>query len=72
MCVSLALAASASIAGAQQGAVDLEGHAVNPFTAGSNKVVVLVFLRRDCPVSGRYAPSIQQISRRNAASASNV
>ena len=30
------------------------------------KPVVLVFLRRDCPVSGRYAPSIQQISRRYA------
>jgi hypothetical protein len=27
---------------------------------------VLVFLRRDCPVSGRYAPSIQQISKRFA------
>jgi hypothetical protein len=25
-----------------------------------------VFVRRDCPVSGRYAPAIQQISRRYA------
>ena len=70
MCAWFTLAVSAGIACAQQGAVDLEGHAVHPFTADANKVVVLVFLRRDCPVSGRYAPSIQQISRRYAASAS--
>ncbi|MFZ0731838.1 MAG: redoxin domain-containing protein [Candidatus Sulfotelmatobacter sp.] len=51
---------------AQEGVVDLEGHAANPFSASSGKAVVLVFLRRDCPVSGRYAPLIQQISRRYA------
>lgn len=28
-----------------------------------DKVVVMVFLRRDCPVSSRYAPVIQQISK---------
>jgi len=28
--------------------------------------VVLVFLRRDCPVSSRYAPAIQEISKRYA------
>lgn len=54
----------------QRGLVDLEGHAVNPLAAGSGKVVVLVFLRRDCPVSGRYAPTIQQISKRYADAAS--
>ena len=64
-----ALAVSSGIAGAQQEGFDLEGHAVNPFTAASGKVVVLVFLRRDCPVSSRYAPSIQQISKRYADSA---
>jgi len=46
------------------GALDLEGHATNPLTASSSKVVVLVFLRRDCPVSARYAPVLQQISKR--------
>ena len=45
-----------------QGGTDLDGHAVNPLAAGSDKAVVLVFLRRDCPVSGRYAPVIQRIS----------
>jgi thiol-disulfide isomerase/thioredoxin len=28
-----------------------------------DKVVVMVFLRRDCPVSSRYAPVIQKISK---------
>lgn len=46
----------------QHTAFDLEGHVVDPL-AHSSKVVVLVFLRRDCPVSGRYAPVIQQISK---------
>ena len=68
--VALALLACASIAAAQQSAIDLEGHAVNPLAAGSGKVVVLVFLRRDCPVSSRYAPTIQKISKEYADRAS--
>ena len=43
---------------AQQG-LDLDGRTVDPLAQDSGKIVVLVFLRRDCPVSGRYAPSIQ-------------
>lgn len=53
-----------AFAWAQQGVVDLEGRAANPLASNPGKVVVLVFLRRDCPVSSRYAPSIQQISKR--------
>jgi thiol-disulfide isomerase/thioredoxin len=45
-----------------QQALDLEGHAVDPFASASGKPVVLIFLRRDCPVSGRYAPVLQKIS----------
>lgn len=56
----------AALASAQQGVVDLEGRAANPLSSNSRKVVVLVFLRRDCPVSSRYTPSIQQISKRYA------
>lgn len=55
---------------AQQTAVDLEGRQASPFADHSSKVVVLVFLRRDCPVSGRYAPLIQQLSQRYADRAS--
>jgi hypothetical protein len=32
--------------------------------------LVLIFLRRDCPVSGRYAPVLQKISREYAGRAS--
>jgi thiol-disulfide isomerase/thioredoxin len=60
VCLSFSVAASA------QTAFDLDGRAVNPLMADSNKVVVLVFVRRDCPVSARYAPVIQQISREYA------
>ena len=59
----------ACLSQAQQG-FNLDGAAVNPFAASSGKVVVLVFVRRDCPVSGRYAPAIQQISKRYADTAS--
>jgi len=45
-----------------QRAFDLDGHGVSPFAA-DGKITVLVFVRRDCPVSGRYAPVIQQISK---------
>jgi hypothetical protein len=54
-----------SIAGGQE-AVNLQGRLEDPFTNRPGKLVVLVFIRRDCPVSGRYAPSIQQISKRYA------
>lgn len=53
-----------------QRALDLEGHAVDPLASASGKPVVLVFLRRDCPVSGRYAPVLQKISREYAGRAS--
>jgi len=55
---------------AQQSAIDLDGRAVNPLAADSGKVVVLVFVRSDCPVSSRYAPVIQQISKQYADHAS--
>lgn len=66
--VALAVLVSSGILRAQQG-FDLDGRAVNPLAASSGKVAVLVFVRRDCPVSGRYAPAIQQISKRYADSA---
>jgi hypothetical protein len=54
----------------QHSAVDLDGKPVNPFDTSSNKIVVLIFLRRDCPVSSRYAPIIQQISAHHERDAS--
>ena len=53
-----------SFSQAQETVLDVDGHQVNPLASNSGKITVLVFLRRDCPVSGRYAPVIQQISKR--------
>lgn len=53
--------ASAFCAG-QQTALDLDGKSVNPLDSKTGQLVVLVFVRHDCPISGRYAPTIQRIS----------
>jgi hypothetical protein len=42
--------------------VDLEGRAVNPFQHANGKIVVFLFVRTDCPISNRYAPTIQALS----------
>jgi hypothetical protein len=62
LCWAFTAVCLASVALAQRGAVDLDGKAVDPFAASPGKIVVLIFLRRDCPVSGRYAPTIREIS----------
>jgi thiol-disulfide isomerase/thioredoxin len=49
----------------QQTAVDLDGKTVNPLRSNAGQLVVLVFVREDCPVSGRYAPTIQRISEKH-------
>jgi len=47
---------------AQNTGVALDGTAADPFKKSPGKIVVLVFVRTDCPISNRYAPRIQQIS----------
>ncbi len=42
--------------------------AVNALDSARGKVAVLIFVRTDCPISNRYAPTIQQVSERNAGS----
>ncbi len=54
--IFLACLGCGALAQAQQTAFDLDGKPANPFAQASGKVVVLVFLRQDCPVSSRYAP----------------
>lgn len=67
MLLVVALVSSACVA--QRSAADLDDRPVNPLASSPGKVVVLVFLRRDCPVSSRYAPSIQRVSMQYAESA---
>ena len=42
--------------------MNLEGRSVDPLQSEAGQVRVMIFLRRDCPISGRYAPTIQRIS----------
>ena len=53
-----ALAAS----GAPIASIDLSGHPLNPLRAHPGEPVVLIFIRTDCPVSNRYAPTVQKLS----------
>jgi thiol-disulfide isomerase/thioredoxin len=46
----------------QSFATGLDGKPFDLSTAVRGKVVVLIFVRTDCPISNRYAPMIQQLS----------
>src|SRR6201984_3380260 len=46
-------------------ATDLEGKPVDPLGGAKRKIVVLIFVRTDCPISNRYAPTIRQLSARH-------
>jgi len=59
---ALLASCGSSSASAQNTAVDLAGNPVDPLKAANGRVVVLVFVRADCPVSNRYAPTIQRLS----------
>ena len=59
-----ALLAAALLAAPPQ-ALDLEGHPVDPLHR-SAPVVVLLFVRSDCPISNGYAPEIRRLYERFA------
>jgi hypothetical protein len=40
---------------------NLDGRAIDPFKGANGQVVVLLFVRTDCPISNRYAPTIQKV-----------
>jgi thiol-disulfide isomerase/thioredoxin len=50
-------------------ALDLAGKTVDPFERAGGKPVVFIFVRTDCPVSNRYAPTIQALSTKYAGKA---
>ena len=66
---ALLLFVLSSSGAAQKTALRLDGTPSDPFLVASGKPVVLVFVRTDCPLSNRYAPSIQRISSQYAAKA---
>ena len=51
------------------GILDLNGRPADPFREAKGKIVVLLFVRTDCPISNRYAPAIQELSARYKAHA---
>jgi thiol-disulfide isomerase/thioredoxin len=61
----LASFASTSVGGQSVG-FDLAGNPVDPLKSAGGKVLVLVFVRTDCPVSNRYAPTIQNLGAEHA------
>jgi len=42
----------------------LDGKQVDPFLASQGRTVVLLFVRTDCPISNRYAPLLQTLSKK--------
>jgi hypothetical protein len=46
----------------------LQGRARNPLAVEDGKIVVLIFLRTDCPISNRYAPEIKRLAAQYASS----
>lgn len=66
--IAMALLCSASVLSTDsQGlAADLDGKPFDPLHAAAGKVVVLIFVRTDCPISNRYAPTIQRLASRRA------
>ncbi len=60
------LAAACAIA---QSVTDREGRPANPIADNHGKPVVLIFVRTDCPISNRYAPTIQKLAAAYAAKA---
>src|ERR1017187_2075639 len=61
--------ASTSNASKSVSAQDLSGKSVDPFQVAAGKPVVLIFVRTDCPISNRYAPTIQALSQEYSAAA---
>lgn len=68
LCLSV-LAFSGHAQNAAKGVVDLDGKFVDPLRRADGKIVVLLFVRTDCPISNRYAPAIQEMSVRYGAHA---
>jgi hypothetical protein len=60
--LSLIFLGAAAAGPKQATALDLTGSPVDPLKSSPGKVVVLIFVRTDCPISNRYSPAIQQLS----------
>ncbi|HEU5231925.1 MAG TPA: redoxin family protein [Terriglobales bacterium] len=55
-----------STATAQLKAIDLSGNRIDLAQAAHGRTNVLIFVRTDCPISNRYAPTLQKLRARYA------
>jgi thiol-disulfide isomerase/thioredoxin len=46
----------------QSSVLNLAGAAVDPLQSAPGKITVLLFVRTDCPISNRYAPTINRLA----------
>ena len=60
---------SAAAQTAVTGLLDLTGEQVDPFAMSGGRPLVLIFVRTDCPVSNRYAPTIQALGHKYSSQA---
>ncbi|HZD31379.1 MAG TPA: redoxin family protein [Candidatus Angelobacter sp.] len=63
------LPASSGTSASAVTALDLTGKAIDPLEAAGGKVLVLIFVRTDCPIANRYAPTIKALSQKYAGAA---
>ena len=64
-CLGCLIASPAVPQALQRGlAESLEGKPVDPIGTSGGHPVVLLFVRTDCPISNRYAPTIQALSEK--------
>lgn len=59
----------ATSSGAPQDADARNPPQANPFSSAAGKVIVLIFVRTDCPIANRYAPEIARLSAAHASDA---
>lgn len=59
----------ACAAGNASSVVDLTQKPIDPLRDSPGKLIVLIFVRTDCPLSNRYAPAIQEMAHKYAANA---
>jgi len=64
VCLILADSLPAPSQSARKSVLDLDGRSVDPFRMAEAKTVVFLFIRTDCPIANRYAPTIQELSSR--------
>jgi thiol-disulfide isomerase/thioredoxin len=55
---------------ARQTVTDIHGSANGILAQGRGKVLVLIFVRTDCPISNRYAPLLQEMNKKYGRQAS--